>query len=208
MSTSPLLLPFRPMPGNASLGTAFLPAIAKFRENVTLARHILPAGERSVRFDASDRWNLRFCTRKQAGSLMGPAMESCNGGLMPRCPWTVGSLSWGGAVVALASGAISGTIAPRPARSCPVRYGVAIASPRAKALSVRFRTIWGVGVPPLCFKPVNKSALRCAFDAFAVPFARLVRPCLGERSKIVHLTTRAGASEASATRPRCRGYCD
>ena len=136
---------------------------------------------------------------------MSPAMESCNGGLMPRCLWTVGSLSWGGAVVALASGAISRTIAPRPARSCPARYGVAIASPRAKALAVRFRAIWGLGLPPLCFKPVNKSALRCAFDAFTVPFARLARPCLGERSKIVHLTTRAGVSEASATRPKVGG---
>lgn len=56
----------------------------------------------------------------------------------------------------------------------------------------------GAGLPPLCFKPVNKSALRCAFDAFAVPFARLVRPYLGERSKIVHLTARAGAFEASS----------
>lgn len=90
-----LFLPFCPMSENASLGTAFLPAIAKFRENVTLARRILPAGERSVRVDASDRWDLRFFTRKQAGLLMGPAMESGNGGLVPRCPWTVGSLSWG-----------------------------------------------------------------------------------------------------------------
>lgn len=90
-----LFLPFCPMSENASLGTAFLPAIAKFRENVTLARRILPAGERSVRFDASDRWDLHLFTRKQAGSLMGPAMESGNGGLVPRCPWTVGSLSWG-----------------------------------------------------------------------------------------------------------------
>ena len=62
--------------------------------------------------------------------------------------------------------------------------------------------------PLLCFKPVNKPAMRCAFDAFAVPFAVLARPCLGERSKIVHLTTRAGAFEASAARPRYRGYCD
>ena len=52
------------------------------------------------------------------------------------------------------------------------------------------------------------SVTGCTFDAFAVPFARLVQPYLGERSKIMHLTTCAGASEASAARPRYRGYCD
>ena len=61
---------------------------------------------------------------------------------------------------------------------------------------------------PLCFKPVKNLASRCVFGAFAVPFAMLVRPYLVERSKIVHLTTCAGASEASAARPRYRGYCD
>ena len=74
------------------------------------------------------------------------------------------------------------------------------------AARVRLASI--ADIAPLCFKPVKNLALRCVFGAFAVPFAMLVRPYLGERSKIVHLTTCAGASEASAARPRYRGYCD
>ena len=74
--------------------------------------------------------------------------------------------------------------------------------------AARIRLASIADIAPLCFKPVKNLALRCVFGAFAVPFAMLVRPYLGERSKIVHLTTCAGASEASAARPRYRGYCD
>ena len=63
MSTSLCFCRSAPMSENASLGTDFLPAIAIFRENVTLARRILPAGERSVRFNASGRWDFRLFTR-------------------------------------------------------------------------------------------------------------------------------------------------
>ena len=74
--------------------------------------------------------------------------------------------------------------------------------------AARIRLASITDIAPLCFKPVKNLALRCVFGAFAVPFAMLAQPCLGERSKIVHLTTCAGASEASAARPRYRGYCD
>ena len=47
--------------GNASLGTIFLPASAKFRENATLARYILPAGEKDVRLESGHSLQIPAC---------------------------------------------------------------------------------------------------------------------------------------------------
>ena len=47
--------------GNASLGTIFLPASAKFRENATLARYILPAGEKDVRLEIGHSLQIPAC---------------------------------------------------------------------------------------------------------------------------------------------------
>lgn len=52
---------FCSMSGNASLGTVFLPASAKFRENATLARYILPAGEKDVRLEIGHSLQIPAC---------------------------------------------------------------------------------------------------------------------------------------------------
>ena len=54
-------LPFCSVSGNASLGTRFLPASAKFRENATLARHILPTGEKDVRLEIGHSPQIPAC---------------------------------------------------------------------------------------------------------------------------------------------------
>lgn len=144
MSTSLCFCRSAPMSENASLGTDFLPAIAKFRENVTLARRILPAGERSVRFNASGRWDFRLFIRLLGNKRTRLWAQQWSPEMAGSCRAARGRLDpclGGGAVVALASGAISKTIALCFARSCHARYGVAIASSRAKALSTRFRAI-------------------------------------------------------------------
>lgn len=69
--------------GNASLGTVFLPSSAKFRENATLARHILPAGEKGVCLDVSDCPSFVFCSETSGFAYRGPVMglvmvDSCH----------------------------------------------------------------------------------------------------------------------------------